>query len=105
MLSLSLSLSPPCGGRATGGELQTLIDEQGHLSEQKTRVCMREILRALQHMHSKSIAHLDLKPQNILLAGKTVDGKGGPNPVTRKLHARTIVLIYSSVALSSGTRN
>ncbi|XP_040172643.1 death-associated protein kinase related-like isoform X1 [Anopheles arabiensis] len=58
---------------ATGGELQTLIDEQGHLSEQKTRVCMREILRALQHMHSKSIAHLDLKPQNILLAGKTVD--------------------------------
>uniref|UniRef100_A0A182MZS2 non-specific serine/threonine protein kinase n=1 Tax=Anopheles dirus TaxID=7168 RepID=A0A182MZS2_9DIPT len=58
---------------ATGGELQTLIDEQGQLSEQKTRVCMREILKALQHMHSKSIAHLDLKPQNILLAGKTVD--------------------------------
>uniref|UniRef100_A0A182JJ46 non-specific serine/threonine protein kinase n=1 Tax=Anopheles atroparvus TaxID=41427 RepID=A0A182JJ46_ANOAO len=58
---------------ATGGELQTLIDDQGHLSEQKTRVCMREILRALQHMHSKSIAHLDLKPQNILLAGKDVD--------------------------------
>uniref|UniRef100_A0A182QH80 non-specific serine/threonine protein kinase n=1 Tax=Anopheles farauti TaxID=69004 RepID=A0A182QH80_9DIPT len=58
---------------ATGGELQTLIDEQGQLSEQKTRVCMREILKALQHMHSKSIAHLDLKPQNILLAGKSVD--------------------------------
>ncbi|XP_058127453.1 death-associated protein kinase related-like [Anopheles ziemanni] len=58
---------------ATGGELQTLIDDHGHLSEQKTRVCMREILRALQHMHNKSIAHLDLKPQNILLAGKDVD--------------------------------
>uniref|UniRef100_A0A182MW15 non-specific serine/threonine protein kinase n=1 Tax=Anopheles culicifacies TaxID=139723 RepID=A0A182MW15_9DIPT len=58
---------------ATGGELQTLIDEQGQLTEQTTRFCMREILRALQHMHSKSIAHLDLKPQNILLAGKTVD--------------------------------
>ncbi|XP_053660083.1 caM kinase-like vesicle-associated protein [Anopheles marshallii] len=58
---------------ATGGELQTLIDEQGQLAEQATRVCMREILRALQHMHSKSIAHLDLKPQNILLAGKSVD--------------------------------
>uniref|UniRef100_A0A182W4C6 non-specific serine/threonine protein kinase n=1 Tax=Anopheles minimus TaxID=112268 RepID=A0A182W4C6_9DIPT len=58
---------------ATGGELQTLIDEQGQLTEQTTRVCMREILRALKHMHSKSIAHLDLKPQNILLAGKTVD--------------------------------
>ncbi|XP_053677913.1 serine/threonine-protein kinase 17A-like [Anopheles nili] len=58
---------------ATGGELQALIDEQGQLSEQKTRVCMREILRALQHMHNKSIAHLDLKPQNILLAGKDVE--------------------------------
>ncbi|XP_052900261.1 calcium/calmodulin-dependent protein kinase type IV-like [Anopheles moucheti] len=58
---------------ATGGELQSLIDDQGQLMEQTTRVCMREILRALQHMHSKSIAHLDLKPQNILLVGKSVD--------------------------------
>lgn len=35
---------------------------------------MREILRALNHMHKQSIAHLDLKPQNILLSGEDVEG-------------------------------
>lgn len=59
---------------ASGGELQTLIDEKGMLSEAKTRICMRDILRAVQHMHRHSIAHLDLKPQNILLTGTDVEG-------------------------------
>ncbi|XP_058839597.1 serine/threonine-protein kinase 17A, partial [Topomyia yanbarensis] len=58
---------------ATGGELQTLIDSKGQLSETKTRTCMREILRALHHLHKQSIAHLDLKPQNILLSGNDVE--------------------------------
>ncbi|XP_050099967.1 death-associated protein kinase related [Anopheles aquasalis] len=58
---------------ASGGELQTLIDEKGMLSEAKTRICMRDILRAVQHMHRHSIAHLDLKPQNILLTGTDVE--------------------------------
>lgn len=58
---------------ATGGELQTMIDSKGQLSEAKTRTCMREILRALNHMHKQSIAHLDLKPQNILLSGGDVE--------------------------------
>ncbi|ETN67602.1 mlck, drome [Anopheles darlingi] len=58
---------------ANGGELQTLIDEKGMLSEAKTRICMRDILRAVQHMHRQSVAHLDLKPQNILLTGDNVE--------------------------------
>jgi serine/threonine protein kinase len=60
---------------ATGGELQTLLDEEGYLSEEQVRICMQNILAALQHMHRKKIAHLDLKPQNILLAGKTLNGE------------------------------
>lgn len=52
-----------------------MIDSKGQLSEAKTRTCMREILRALNHMHKQSIAHLDLKPQNILLSGGDVEGK------------------------------
>lgn len=58
---------------ATGGELQTIIDNKGQLSEEKARTCMREVLRALNHLHKQSIIHLDLKPQNILLSGNDVE--------------------------------
>lgn len=58
---------------ATGGELQTLLDEAGSLTECQTRICMQEVLKALQYLHKKSIAHLDLKPQNILLCGDQVE--------------------------------
>lgn len=60
---------------ATGGELQTIIDNKGQLSEEKARTCMREVLRALNHLHKQSIIHLDLKPQNILLIGNDVEGE------------------------------
>uniref|UniRef100_A0A1B0CBV1 Protein kinase domain-containing protein n=2 Tax=Lutzomyia longipalpis TaxID=7200 RepID=A0A1B0CBV1_LUTLO len=58
---------------ATGGELQAILDNVGELTESQARTCMREILRALQYLHKKCIAHLDLKPQNILLCGGTVE--------------------------------
>lgn len=60
--------------RATGGELQAILDEDGSLSEVQAQLCMREILHALQHLHTKRIAHLDIKPQNILLCGDKVEG-------------------------------
>lgn len=60
--------------RATGGELQAMIDEEGALTEEQTRICMKEILAAIQFLHKKQIAHLDLKPQNILLAGEKIQG-------------------------------
>lgn len=60
--------------RATGGELQAILDEEGCFTEQQAQSCMREILKALQYLHKKYIAHLDLKPQNILLCGDKVEG-------------------------------
>lgn len=36
---------------------------------------MREVLKALKFLHDRSIAHLDLKPQNILLAGERIEGE------------------------------
>lgn len=60
--------------RATGGELQTFLDNEECLSEAQARVCMREVLKALQFLHNRSIAHLDLKPQNILLNGDRIEG-------------------------------
>ncbi|KAH8317066.1 hypothetical protein KR074_005287 [Drosophila pseudoananassae] len=60
---------------ATGGELQTILDNEECLTEGQARHCMREVLKALKFLHDRSIAHLDLKPQNILLAGERIEGK------------------------------
>lgn len=60
---------------ATGGELQGILDDEGALTEAQTRISMREVLKALKYLHKKCIAHLDLKPQNILLTGEKVEGK------------------------------
>ncbi|XP_075154725.1 death-associated protein kinase related [Haematobia irritans] len=58
---------------ATGGELQTFLDNEECLNEGQARICMREVLKALQFLHKRSIVHLDLKPQNILLRGERVE--------------------------------
>ncbi|XP_030080157.1 death-associated protein kinase related [Drosophila hydei] len=58
---------------ATGGELQTILDNEECLSEAQARHCMRETLKALKFLHDRSIAHLDLKPQNILLTGERIE--------------------------------
>ncbi|XP_073831984.1 death-associated protein kinase related [Musca autumnalis] len=58
---------------ATGGELQTFLDNEECLNEGQARICMREVLKALQFLHKRSIVHLDLKPQNILLSGERIE--------------------------------
>lgn len=73
IVRLTLIAFPPFF-RATGGELQAILDDEGELSEPQAQICMREILQALRYLHSKSIAHLDLKPQNILMCGEKVEG-------------------------------
>ncbi|CRK93816.1 CLUMA_CG007343, isoform A [Clunio marinus] len=52
---------------AAGGELQAILDDDSSLSEHKARTCVREVLKALEYLHRRKIAHLDIKPQNILL--------------------------------------
>ncbi|XP_058063577.1 death-associated protein kinase related [Anopheles bellator] len=60
---------------AAAGDLQKLLEKQttGRFPEEKCKVCMREILRALRELHSIGIAHLDLKPQNILVMGDDIE--------------------------------
>ncbi|XP_042235571.1 serine/threonine-protein kinase 17A-like isoform X2 [Homarus americanus] len=55
---------------AEGGELQRVIDEEESLEEGVVRRYMINILGALRFLHAHNIAHLDLKPQNLLLMGK-----------------------------------
>lgn len=55
---------------AGGGELQRVIDEEESMEEYVVRRYMMNILGALRFLHAHNIAHLDLKPQNLLLMGQ-----------------------------------
>lgn len=54
---------------AAGGELQRIVDAQEGLPEMETIRILKQILHGLEFLHERNIAHLDIKPQNILLAG------------------------------------
>ncbi|CAH3017356.1 unnamed protein product [Porites evermanni] len=53
-----------------GGDLFTELDENGWLSENRTRFYTAEIIAGLQFLHQKGVIHRDLKPENILLTKK-----------------------------------
>ena len=50
-----------------GGELFDYLTKQVRLSEKRTRMIMRQMLDAVNFIHSKGIVHRDLKPENILM--------------------------------------
>lgn len=54
----------------SGGELIKSVKEKNKLQHNDIALVMRNILDALDHMHSKKIMHRDLKPENILLRKK-----------------------------------
>lgn len=51
---------------ATGGELFDRICNSGRFTEQDAAHCMRDVLSAIDYLHSKDIVHRDLKPENLL---------------------------------------
>uniref|UniRef100_A0A023EZ51 Putative serine/threonine protein kinase n=1 Tax=Triatoma infestans TaxID=30076 RepID=A0A023EZ51_TRIIF len=51
----------------TGGELYEFVSQHKHLTEKQSVHIIRQIIEAVAHMHSQNIAHLDLKPENVLL--------------------------------------
>ena len=62
----------------TGGELYDRViekaeSEEQHHSEEDAATMMRDILSAIEYVHSLDIAHRDLKPENFLLKSKDSD--------------------------------
>lgn len=51
-----------------GGELSNLIKTKKHLEERVVRHFLQQIAIALKALREKGVAHMDLKPQNILLS-------------------------------------
>ncbi|XP_057957472.1 serine/threonine-protein kinase RUNKEL [Malania oleifera] len=50
-----------------GGDLMTLLRQDGQLPEESVHDLAHDLVRALQFLHSKGIIYCDLKPSNILL--------------------------------------
>jgi calcium-dependent protein kinase len=50
----------------TGGNIFERIVQQGPYSEVKASVVMKQLLEAVDYLHSNNIAHRDLKPENLL---------------------------------------
>ena len=54
---------------ARGGELSDYLEKSGRMPEEKAKGIFKQVLSAIQHMHSKNVLHRDLKSDNILLPG------------------------------------
>nr|XP_034365646.1 sperm motility kinase X-like [Arvicanthis niloticus] len=55
---------------AAGGDLVSHIEKVGCLQEEETRRIFTQMVYAVSYCHENSIAHRDIKPDNILLDGK-----------------------------------
>jgi len=58
---------------AEGGELFDRIIEQGELSEQAASTMFLSAVKGVDHLHRHHIAHLDIKPENLLLTSHNDD--------------------------------
>lgn len=56
-----------------GGELFDFVAEKENLMENEAIEFLKQILKGVSFMHSKQIAHFDLKPENIMLSDKKVE--------------------------------
>ncbi|NXL48329.1 DAPK3 kinase, partial [Podilymbus podiceps] len=56
----------------SGGELFDFLAQKESLSEEEATTFIKQILDGVNYLHSKKIAHFDLKPENIMLLDKNI---------------------------------
>ncbi|KAM3876683.1 death-associated protein kinase 2a [Diretmus argenteus] len=56
----------------SGGELFDFLAQKESLSEEEATQFIKQILEGVHYLHSRKIAHFDLKPENIMLLDKNV---------------------------------
>lgn len=52
--------------RCSGGELFDFLQTETDVPERECKRIMREILQAVDHIHSRGLIHRDIKPENIM---------------------------------------
>jgi len=75
--------------RCSGGELFDFLQTETDVPERECKRIMREILLAVDHIHSRGLIHRDIKPENIMFHDTTSD-PSTPTPLQEK---KTIKLI------------
>lgn len=58
---------------APGGELQMILDRDEVPEERQVARLLKQILDGIAFLHSFNVAHLDIKPQNLVLTGEFPD--------------------------------
>ncbi|XP_062060780.1 death-associated protein kinase 2 isoform X1 [Lepus europaeus] len=56
----------------SGGELFDFLAQKESLSEEEATSFIKQILDGVHYLHTKKIAHFDLKPENIMLLDKNI---------------------------------
>ncbi|XP_068172965.1 death-associated protein kinase 2a isoform X2 [Antennarius striatus] len=56
----------------SGGELFDFLAQKESLSEEEATQFIKQILKGVNYLHTRKIAHFDLKPENIMLLDKNV---------------------------------
>lgn len=84
----------------SGGELFDYLVSKSRLSENETKLIIRDLAKVLAFIHHKGFAHRDLKPENILFDGnhkiKLIDfGLAASGSVTMAAQAFSYFMLIS----------